>query len=396
MNPFVRKQSLITEILCCVCTVLFSAGACFLYRKTTGEMVRFLAFVLIYAFFLVFVLQLERRTGRFAYDNAEHPYRFMTIYLIGLSLSIAFPLIDRGGWLYVGIFTALALFSDPFVGMFSGTGLLLISCILSGGELYALAVYFLAGLLGILLFQDIDENFKVSFSIFLSMLALFLLETAGFIVAANEELSGEQFIYPIVNIVINSVILFMALKYFNEHVVNRYRNQYLELNDQEYRELVKLKETSKADYFQSIHTAYLAERIAGACGADVELCKNLAYYHRIPKAFGLSKDQLSLFVQENGFPPEAGEALLKYCSADNVLKGKEECIVFLSDKLMAMLMLVFEKDKKAKIDYVGLIDGLLQKPAILERLDESDLTRGDFSKISGIMKKEVLYYEFLR
>ena len=397
MDNNLKKHGIITSLLIFFLTSGLTVGSSFLFEKTKGELIQFGVLCAVMSFFIVFVFLYEFLSGHFEYDNGEHPYRFLIIYSVSLVLSLLFPFVDRGGWVFVSLSIALTLFSNVPLGLFSTAAFILFSTLLSpAGDIYTFAVYFFAALIGVMVFQNIDENFSVGLSIFITQLCMLVLETAGFILLENEELNAEQFVYPIVNIVINSIILFVVLKYFNEKVANRYRNKYLELNDQEYEALIKLKALSKDEYFRSIHTAYLTERIANACNANVFVAKNLAYYHRIKTAFGMSMSELNDFVNENGFPPEARKALLDFSDKNTELVSKEACIVYLSDRLISTLMLAFSKDKYAKIDYKELIDTLLDKPSVNEELENSDFSRRDFKLTREIMKKEVLYYDFLR
>lgn len=107
-------------------------------------------------------------------------------------------------------------------------------------------------------------------------------------------------------------------------------------------------------------------------------------------------DQLEKFVVENEFPPKAAETVLRFSDREKTLSTREESIVFLADKFISMLMLVFEKDPKANINIPEIIDSLMNKPVIDEVLADSELSRRDFNIAKNIMKKEVLYYDFLR
>jgi len=393
----IEKQAILICITVFFSTIILSVAACVLYGKSVGELIQISVISGMFSLFLIFVFLFSFFGKHLFYDNGEHPIRFLIVYLSCLLISVLLPLVDRGGWFFVCMAIDLALITDMITGLFAISGMIMLTTLLSGStDIYTFLVYFFASLIGIVLFRKIDQSFKVGPSIFVSQLCLFVFETAGFIFLENKELSAEQFIYPIVNIVLNSVILFLTLKYFNEKILDRYRNRYLELNDQEYTALTALKNISKEEYFRSIHTAYLTERIANATKMNVNMAKNLAYYHRIKSAFGFTPEQLQDFVRENDFPPEAAQTLLNYCDKEKPLTSREECVVFLSDKFISMLMLIFNKDSKADINISEIIDTLMNKPVIDDALSESELTRKDFKTVKEIMKKEVLYYDFLR
>ena len=395
MNNLSKKRT-ITGVLILFLSVVITLLMSFLYDKTWGEIIRNGVFSLAFSLGLIYFLLYSLKTDRLDYDNAEHPYRFLIVYMSGLLLTVLFPMIDKKGWIFLTIAISIALFSNTIIAFYVISSFIVLTVLLAGTDIVAVAVYFLASFLGILLFQDIDKQFKVAASIFLSVLFLAILEIAGFVMLDNSKLDAEQFIMPIVNIAINSIAMFFCLKYFNTTVANRYRNKYLELNDQEYSALIELKNVSKEEYYRSIHTAYLAERMANKIGCDVDVTKNCAYYHRIKKAFNLSEKECEEFVVKNQFPPKASKQLLEFLDKNSRLVSKEACIVYISDKFISTIMSIFAKDKKAKIDYAALVDTLFEKNFIRETLSESDLTHKDFRSIKEIILKETLYYDFLR
>ena len=392
-----KKQSIIVGIIIFLSTIILTVGAMFLYKKSYGDMLCIGVLCGFFSLFLTFSFYYELMHKVFDYDNAEHLYRFLIVYEISLVLSLLYPFSERSGWMFVALCVSLSLFSNSTVSVFASTGLIGLTTLLSGQpDVKTFIVHFLSAMIAITLFRSIDEYFKVSFSIFMSVVTLFVLETAGFIFLENKELSFEQFIMPIVNVAINTIVLFWILKYFNDTIANRYRNKYLELNDQEYHALAKLKEVSKEEYLRSIHTAYLAERISLACGCNVDMAKNLAYYHRIKKSFDFDHDAMVNFVKENNFPPEAAETVVEFSDKTAPLIKKEACIVYLSDKLISSIMQIFATDNQKKVDYGELIDTLLDKHYIKNALGDSDMTQRDLRNVREIMKRETLYYDFLR
>lgn len=392
-----KKSRTITCVSISFMTAVIIPLMSFIYEHSLGEILRNSIFAMFFSLGLAYIYFFMIKTNRLDYDNIEHPYRFLIVYSISLLLCILFPLINSSGWIYLCIAISLALFSNSILGMYITPGLIMFSIFLKGeNDIWTFFVYFLAAFIGIILFQDIDQRFDVLHSLIICIFSLFLFETAGFVLLKNKELSFEQFIIPIVNSVINVLAVCFVLKYFNEMVANRYRNKYLELNDQEYKVLLELKQRFPDEYFRTIHTAYLVERIAFAIGCDVDVAKNLAYYHRIKKAFSYSNSACEQFVLNNGFPPKAREAILRFWNKKNKLTTKEEGIVYLSDKIISLIQEVFRKDKNVKIDYAEVYDTMLKKDFVIETLAESDLTFKDMRIIREIILKEKMYYDFLR
>lgn len=368
----------------------------FLYNASAGEIIRNSVFSLFYSLGLLYLLHFFALSNKLDYDNYEHPYRFLIIFSGGLTLSFVLPLIDKKAWPVVMFAIVLCLFSNAFTAAYCVFGFLLYAQLLSGGEITTFFVYLFASMVGIILFQNIEDNFKVTPYLIISGLIMLVTEIAGFVLLLNDELSFDQVVIPVVNVVINILGVAGALKYFNQKIANRYRDKYLELNDQEYKALIELKDISKDEYFRSIHTAYLAERMANAIGCDVYLTKNCAYYHRIKKVFQMNRDDCEKFVSDNGFPPKAAELLLSFLDESQKLISKESGIVYLSDKFISTITALFKQDRNIKIDYNELVSSLFNKDFVKDTLSESELTYKDFNTIKAIILKETLYYDFLR
>ena len=59
-------------------------------------------------------------------------------------------------------------------------------------------------------------------------------------------------------------------------------------------------------------------------------------------------------------------------------------------------MYLLKKDKDAKIDYDNLIDSIIDKKVSDGELKDYDVTFRELEVMKKIMKKEKLYYDFLR
>ncbi len=392
-----QKKYFITGIVTSLSTALTVPLFSFIYGATKTDIIKNSVFGLLFSVGLFCFVLFFYGGNRLDYDNGEHPYRFLLVYSLILAFSVLFPLIDPKAWVFMGACIVLSLFSQSVLSLYAAAGLIMISVLLSETrDATVFLVYFLPCAIGIMLFQDIEDDFEVGKNIFISSLTLFAFETAGFVIFENKNLSAEQFIMPIVNVIVNVLLLFLCLKYFNEKVANKYRNKYLELNDQSYSVLLELKEKSVSEYFRSIHTAYLTERIANAVGCDVDAAKNCAYYHRIKKAFSYSLEDIRKFVKEHEFPPKAQETLLEYLSKSQKFDSREVCIVYITDMFISSLLTIFSKDSKAKVDYKDLIDTILNKDYVKKNISESRLTLNDLKLIREIVLRETLYYDFLR
>ena len=396
MNIFLKGKKY-TCIIMALATCLFVPLFSYIYDAPKGEIIRNTVAAITFSLGLVYLYIYSCKTNRLDYNNLNEPLRFMILYLISLVLSMIYPLINPETWIFLSLAIALSFFSNQVIGMYSITGFIVLSALLSRtSDICIIVVYLLSSFIGIMLFCDIDESFKVGKSVAVSVMILFLLELGSMVITLNEEFSFESLLMPIFNVTVNIVFLIVFLKNFNKRNVNIYRDSYQLINDQSYKELVKLKETSTADYFRSIHTAYLAERMAKATSSNVNLTKNLAYYYRIKEAFVLSDEEFEKFLIGNNFPPDAAKLLLDYTDIDGEHESKEAGIVYISDKIITMLTDILSKDKKTKIDYDKFFDEMFDRDKIIETFKNSDLSVKDFYSIKKIAKQETLYYEFLR
>ena len=108
---------------------------------------------------------------RYSYDNELHWKRFYLILLGGLAAALLFPFLPVAGWPYLILFILLAMYGNLFSGFVSGTMLLMVSVLLTPGiGFHVFFLYFLSGLVGVILFNEIDSDFRVELPICVTML----------------------------------------------------------------------------------------------------------------------------------------------------------------------------------------------------------------------------------
>ncbi|WP_022760047.1 hypothetical protein [Butyrivibrio sp. AD3002] len=337
--------------------------------------------------------------GLFAYDNGQKRNRYVFSYYVGLIISMALPLITAEVWPYVFIFLLLGLFSTNEIGLFSGSMLVMFSVLLEKEGSYSeFFIYFVAGAVVLVLLRDLNETTKIGFPVFISMALLFSLIVAYDILFQNRTLTPTMLIVPIVNIVVTIILMLILLNIFGVYVIRKSNDRYMDINDTEFPLLVRLKEKDKAAYFRAIHIAYLSERIAMDLGLNARAVKTMSYYYKIG-VIDDSKtwDEVKHFYIENNFPDEAVQYLKEYIENDKSKhRSKEAAIIFMCETLIASITYLFEKDKNTKINYDELIDKIF-----LHKIENKDLYNYDISlyeieRMKKLMKKEKLYYDFLR
>lgn len=344
--------------------------------------------------YLQFHMMLDHRYG---YDNELHWKRFYMILLGGLVAALMFPFLPVAGWPYLIVFILLSMYGNLVSGFVSGTMLLMLSVLLTPGiGFHVFFLYFLSGLLGVILFNGIDSDFKVEVPIFITMLFFGVLLMADIVLFENRSLSGELFIVPVINILVCFFLLLLVLKTFNTQVVNPYRGRYLEINDQQHPLLIELKQKSRDTYMEAIHTVHFAERIADKIGCDVDKVKTASYYYQIGMLRGENNwENVKAVISENHFPQEAVELLKECLTHREAVLHKEAAIVLLSDSVIRVILTAQRKMPDKKPDYQKLISVLFDRKVEAGFLNQCDISIREFLELKQIFLEENLYYDFL-
>ncbi|MBQ3796308.1 MAG: hypothetical protein II842_08480 [Butyrivibrio sp.] len=349
----------------------------------------------------LFMLMETYRRGweNFPYDNYEHIMRFILAYGIMILLSCAFSLVPNVFWPYMAIFVVLGLLSNNEIGMASGIGFVLISVLLEdNGSIGEFFMYVIAGMVALALFRDLKEDTAIGFPTAMVLMLQAVLIIAFDVLFQNRTLSFNLLILPVINLMLNLVILMPFLNMFGIYVIRKSNDNYMEINDSAYPLLVSLRENNKDEYFRAVHTAYLAERIALALGLNDRAVKNCCYYHRIGILEGKQKweDVKHIYI-ENNFPHEAIDFLQEYIEAPaNKVKSCECFAVDISETVIATITYLIKKEKDKKVNYDEVIDKIFEEKESEGQLLGYNVTFGQYAQMKKILKKEKLYYDFLR
>ncbi len=350
---------------------------------------------------VVFMMMDAATRGRegFSYDNYYRRNRFFVVYMVMVVLSCLFSFVPNEFWPYMSLILVLALFSNSEIGIISGITFVMISVMLEENGFYGeLFMYVLAGAVAIALFRDLKENTVIGFPTFIALLIQGVLLIAFNVLFQNRTLSFNLLVLPVLNLMLNLIILMIFLNMFGVYVIRKSNDMYMEINDTEYPLLVALKEMDKDEYFRAIHTGYLSERISLGLGFNDRAVKSCAYYHRIGVLDGKMKwEDVEHYYTENHFPEEAIEYLHEYIEPEKgKIKSKEALTVQLCETVIASIMYLVKQNKDAKIDYDKLIDDLFDKKEKSGELKDFNVTFREYDQMRKILKKEKLYYDFLR
>ncbi len=379
-------------------SVLVSGVAAFLYGNTMEVIVKIIILIFASTGCLVFVMEKSRIQGDFLFDNGENMWRFTVLYFLFLSGSVIFPLLPAGGWPFLAAFTGLMLFSGQLIAVCGGSNLLLISLLLSSSAQTDLfVIYFISGVAGILLFSGLDERFKVGLPLMISLLVQFVCLCIHEVLTVNEVLNPDMFLIPVVNILVNLILLLILLKFFSFSIIYRTRDTYMDINDPECPLLVKLKEFSKEEYFHAVHTAYLCDRIAGKLDLDAAAAKAGGYYHKIGILKGENSfENAKLVLEEYRIPDKVMEILKEYLNKDEKIVSKESAVLLISDTVISSISYLFSKDANARLDYEKLIQAVFSKKVESGILNHNKISIGELEEMKKILMEEKLYYDFLR
>lgn len=395
-NSNVIKRIMIFTLLFPAAGIIAWLGS-MLYHDHTDQMIRNVVMILAGTGVVIFSFVMSEINGFFIYRNEGRYGRFSITYLFCLAAAVFLPYLPVTGWPFLVFFILLGMFSNGITGLVAGSLCLLLSVNFAGCDYAIFWLYFISGMAGILVFSNLDEDFKVGIPMLISMMILALCLTANVILFSQERLSVGQFMIPAINLMVCCILLLVILKMVSSTVIHRYRDKYMEINDPECPLLVQLKELSKEEYYHAIHTAYLSDKIARNLGFDAAAVKACGYYHKIGKLKGENTwENVSSICDKYHFPPKTKQILKEYVDPDAKVVSKETIVVLFADCIVSSILYLFAKDPKAELDYAQLIDTVFRKKFETDELLGNDISLAHLHQMKKIFLQEKLYYDFLR
>lgn len=369
-----------------------------LYGRKEGDIICNTVMILLGTGIVIFALISSEVYGMYFYENSGNYKRFCLFYLLGLCISVLFPLLPVAGWPFLVVFVILSLFSNSISGLVAGSVCLMLSVMLeNGGSYREFFLYFFSGLVGIMVFNRLTESFKVGIPIFISLLCLTVCLLANLVMFEDARLSVSQFVMVAINLMINFILLLIILKIFSNTVIHRVRDKYMDLNDPECPLLVQLKELSKPEYYHAVHTAYLGDRIARHLGLDEKVVKACGYYHRIGQLKGENTwENVEGICKEYHIPEETAAILKEYIESGNHVMSKEATVILFADTIVSSISTLFAQNPKAKLNYEQIIDTIFKEKLKSGELWNSQISIVQIREMKKIFSEETLYYDFLR
>lgn len=368
-----------------------------LYGCDVQEQIRNTVMVLAGTGIVIFAFAMGEINHLFVYRNEGKYGRFALMYLGSLTAAVFLPYLPVAGWPFLVIYVLLGAFSNNITGLAAGSVCLLLSVNFVGGDFAVFWLYFISGVVGILVFSTLNDDFKVGLPLFISLSILTLCLTANVILFSKEQLSVMQFMIPAVNLMVCCILLLVSLKVFSSTVIHRNREKYMDINDPEFPLLVQLKEMSKEEYYHAVHTAYLSDRIAKRLNLDDAAAKACGYYHRIGRLRGENTwENVSAICNEYHFPSNTRKILKEYVDESEKVVSKETIVVLFADCIVSSILYLFQKDPKAKLDYAQIVNTVFNKKLETDELWENEISLAQITAMKKIFIEENLYYDFLR
>ena len=396
-EKYIQLRRNFTNIVLFFVTLVIVTVSSFLYTKDTTQIIRNIVISCICLGTVLFLLTDAGIKHSYQEDNEEHPVRFAVCFIISAALAVLFPILPTTGWPYAVIYIALTLFSNTFVGIVSSSFLLLISVLLSGtADINTFCLYFVSGIICSILFQKIDENFKIGYPLMLSVMVTLLCEIANAVLFINETLHWELLIIPAVNVVVTTILILIILKLYGQLIVFKFRERFLVINDTECPLMVELKEKQPDVYLHTVHVAYLSDKLANALNLDGQCIKTMSYYYKVGLLYGeINYENTVAAIEEYEFPTVTYAYLKDIIENTNCPKTKEAFVVLISDMIISSMEYLHSKNPGKEIQYEQVITTLLKKKMDSVFPRKCGISYGEAEIVKHILLEEKLYYDFL-
>ena len=396
-EKYLHLKNVFINIVMFLLTLLIVTASSFLYTKDITQIIRNAVVTCICLGTIIFLLAEARIMHTFQEDNEEHPLRFTICFLVGVILAMLLPILPTTGWPYATIFITLTLFSNKLVGIVSSSYLLLLSVLLtSSADVNTFCLYFVSGIICSILFQKLDEDFKIGYPLLLSVMVIMLCEVANVVLFINETLHWELLIIPAVNVLVSAILILIILKIYGQLIVFKYRERFLIINDTECPLMVELKEKESEVYWHTVHVAYISDKLATALNLDGQCVKTMAYYYKIGILQGEATYANTLLaIEDYEFPSTTYDYLKDVIENHKCPTTKEAYVVLIAEMIISSMEYLYKKNPDKEIQYDQVIDALFNKKMESVFPRKCGITFGEAVTVKHILLEEKLYYDFL-
>lgn len=367
----------------------------FSMHRSAAEVIRDIVVLLVGGMIILFLWYQSALNHTLEYDNERHQIRFFVIFFVCYLLSVGMIFLPIGSWCFMAIMVLLSMFSNFVVGLSAGCVLLVTTAGFSPNiNIYVFFLYFMLGLIGISLFQKLDEDFRIGEPLFLSALCSLVLQTAYLVIFENQPLNIELLLIPLLNLFINLVLLFLILKYFSRLAMYHIQDKYAQINDPEFPVLAQLKLEDKEHYFEAVHRAYLGDRISKRLHMNDKAVKGCSYYYKLARDRKSEDADMASLQDRFDFPLELKE-LMQECMEGH-FGSRESCVVLTSDRVITRIRQAQQETDHKEIPYDKIIAEIFDEMLEGECLLNCDISIKELRIMEKVFIEERLYYDFLR
>lgn len=396
-EKYLHLRSVFINIVLFLVTLVVVTVSSFLYTKDAVQIIRNAVISCICLGTIIFLLAEARLNHSYQEDNEEHPLRFTVCFLVGAVMAVLLPILPTTGWPYVAVFITLTLFSNVLVGIVSSSYLLMVSILLSNSaDINTFCLYFVSGIICSILFQKLDDDFKIGYPLLLSVMVIILCEVANAVLFINETLHWELLIIPAVNVVVSAILILIILKLYGQLIVFKFRERFLIINDTECPLMVELKEKQPDLYIHTVHVAYLSDKLATALDIDCQCVKTMSYYYKIGTLIGEANYENAVkMIEDYEFPPVTYEYLNDVIENQLSPTTKESFVVLVAEMIISSIEYLIGKNPNKEIQYEQVINALLKKKIESAFPQKCGITYADVEIVKHVLLEEKLYYDFL-
>ncbi len=396
-EKYIHLRRIFINIVLFFVTLVIVTISSFLYTKDMTQIIRNVVISCICLGTVIFLLAEAGIKHSYQEDNEEHPLRFAICFLLSAVLAVLLPILPTTGWPFAAIFITLTLFSNVLVGIVSSSFLLLLCVLLSSGaDINTFCLYFVSGIICSILFQKLDDDFKIGYPLMLSVMVVFLCEVANAVLFINETLHWELLIIPAVNVVVTAILILIILKLYGQLIVFKFRERFLIINDTECALMVELKEKQPDVYLHTVHVAYLSDKLSTALKLDGQCIKTMSYYYKIGLLQGeINYENTLKSIEDYDFPTVTYGYLKDVIENANCPETKEAFVVLISEMIISSMEYLHSKNPGKEIQYEQVITALLKKKMDSNFPRKCGISYGEAEIIKHILLEEKLYYDFL-
>jgi len=342
----------------------------------------------------------DRKKKGLNYSNNDNPLYYSLCIIVSFIIAILCVFISPLIWPLIPLAVALSLFSNAFCGLVAFIYIITIPIMILNANNWVFIIYFIAGLVAIIGFDGWERNFK-SVKPFLCIASSLIVTQTVSIWIYSDFNHILFFILPsFINLFINGILIFFILKKFTQVFLTSEEDQYMDINDQSYVLMEKLKNDSLDDYYRCIHTAHFADVFSSNVNADTGAVRTAAYYYRfgvIYSKLGIAGFNMSeymlLMMDAHHFPEKARKVIEELCNKN--LESKESALVYISDYFIKSVSFLIKEKPEVKPDWDRCVDYVFDKCLDENIFERCSITIGELKTCMALLKRDKMYYELL-